>query len=258
MSDPVEATAAGATRAFFGALAFIFLMLGLEGMTGVAGIPFGLGLFLALLGALCFYAFVFWENAKKVLSQEAQAAIGRFAQSRVTWFGMLFLVLQTLILSPFVEQHRWPFSYPADPTVYAERLRLETALNQANGTMAREKELADKWRFVAVLRSLRNECRFHADVSRKARATLPFWEELLHVSGWIGVAGGAQDDLQLPAGITIRIPGNNSACAGTLQRALSDIYPNPSSKIAVNQQTAFLGSCTAQSGQDCVQIDIDY
>jgi hypothetical protein len=131
MSDPIEATAAGATRAFFGALAFIFLMLGLEGMTGIAGIPFGLGLFLALLGAFCFYAFVFWENAKRVLSTEAQAAIGRFAQSQVTWFGMLFLVFQTLILAPFIEQHRWPFSYPADAAVYAEKSKLQSDLDQA-------------------------------------------------------------------------------------------------------------------------------
>lgn len=99
MSEAIEKTAAGATRGFFAALGFILLMLGLEGMTGAAGIQFGVGLFLTLLGALCFYAAFFWETAKKILSEPAQQALGRFAQSRVTWFGMIFLVLETLILS---------------------------------------------------------------------------------------------------------------------------------------------------------------
>jgi hypothetical protein len=77
MSDAIEKTAAGATRGFFGSLGFILLMLGLKGMTGAAGIQFGVGLFLALIGGLCFYAAFFWETAKKVLSAEAQQAIGR-------------------------------------------------------------------------------------------------------------------------------------------------------------------------------------
>ena len=38
MSEAIEKTAAGATRGFFAALGFILLMLGLEGMTGAAGI----------------------------------------------------------------------------------------------------------------------------------------------------------------------------------------------------------------------------
>lgn len=70
MSEPVDKTAAGATRTFLGALAFIFLMLGIEGMVGAAGIPFGLGLFLALIGALCFFAAFFWETAKKRLASK--------------------------------------------------------------------------------------------------------------------------------------------------------------------------------------------
>jgi hypothetical protein len=255
VSDPIEKTAAGATRSFFGALGFILLMVGVEGMNGHLQL---VDIFLALAGALCFYLAFFWESAKRHLSADTQLAIGQFAQSRVVKFGMLFLVLQTIILSRFVEERRWPFSYPADPMVYAEKSRFETALNQANGTIGREKELADKWRFATTLKSLQKECRFHADVSRKAASVGPFWEELLHLGGWIGVAGGAQDGLQLPAGITLRIPGNNSPCAGTLQRALADIYPNPPSKIAINQQTAFLSSCAGQSGQDCVQIEIDY
>jgi hypothetical protein len=190
------------------------------------GIRLGLGVFLALLGALCFYSAVFWETAKTALSSEAQEAIGNFAQSRNDRFHGIG--------------------------------RLENTLNQAKVAVGREKELADKWRFVSILRSMGKECRFHADVSRTAAGTAPFWEELLHTGGWIGGVGGAQASLQLPAGITIRIPSDNSQCAGTLQRALADVYPNPPSKISINQQTAFLSSCAGPSGQDCVQIDINY
>jgi hypothetical protein len=68
MSEAIEKTAAGATRSFFGTLGFILLMVGVEGMTGVAGIPVGAGLFLALLGALCVYAAFFWETAKSIIS----------------------------------------------------------------------------------------------------------------------------------------------------------------------------------------------
>jgi hypothetical protein len=38
MSDPVENTAGGATRVFFGSLAFILLMVGVEGLKGATGI----------------------------------------------------------------------------------------------------------------------------------------------------------------------------------------------------------------------------
>jgi hypothetical protein len=125
--------------------------------------------------------------------------------------------------------------------------------------MAQEKQFADKWRFVSIMRkSLQRECRFHADLSRKAAGTAPFWEELFHTAGLIGVAGGARDGLQLPPGITIRIPGEDSSCAGALQRALGDVYPNPPSRIAINQQTPTLSLCAAERGHDCLQIEIDY
>ena len=61
-------------------------------MTGAAELPPGLGLMLIVVGSACAYAAFFWESTKKVLSVETQGAIGRFAQSQVTWFGMLFLV----------------------------------------------------------------------------------------------------------------------------------------------------------------------
>jgi hypothetical protein len=49
MSDAIEKTAAGATRGLFGILAFILLMVGIEGMTGAVQLPPGLGFWLILL-----------------------------------------------------------------------------------------------------------------------------------------------------------------------------------------------------------------
>jgi len=186
MSDAIEKTAAGATRGFFGSLGFILLMLGLEGMTGAAGIQFGVGLFLALIGGLCFYAAFFWETAKKVLSAEAQQAVGHLAQSRVTWFGMIFLGLETLILSRFIEERHWPFSYPADPQVGVENVVLHTQLQQKDADFLAEKAVADMWKFSARLRSIAPEnststCLYQIIHDQKTSGIIPVWMEL---PGW--------------------------------------------------------------------------
>jgi hypothetical protein len=152
-------------------MAFILLMLGLEGVTGVAGIQLGLGIFLIIIGSLCFYAAVFWENAKKALSADAQDAIGRFAQSRITWVAVFFLAFQTIIFSKFVEQHRWPFSYPTDPAIYAEKSKLENALTQTKSVVAQEKELADKVAFrKAFTRCKRARCKGGVSLSARSYA----------------------------------------------------------------------------------------
>jgi hypothetical protein len=255
MSDAIEKTAAGATRGLFGILAFILLMVGIEGMTGAVQLPPGLGFWLILLGGICVYAAFFWETAKKVLSVEAQQAIGRFSQSRITWFGMLFLVLQTLILSPFVEQHRWPFSYPTDPAIYAEKSTLVTVLNQTKGVVAQETELANKWRFAKRLGDARGldakeACHYQLAVTPKVQSSTTFWNELLRYGGWIADRQGPTNSALIQPGITLRISGDEFDCATTLQRILTDIYSNPPSKIAPNQQT----NC----GKDCVLIEMDY
>jgi len=254
MSDALENTAAGATRGFFGALGFILLMVGVERMTGASGIQSGVGIFLTLMGGLCFYAFFFWESAKKVLSVEAQEVIGRFAQSRITWFGMLFLVLETLILLRFLEERRWPFSYPADPAIVAENSALKSALDKSSDSLSREKGLADKWRFVSSMRQ-NGACTFRLQLTRKTAGGLIFWLELLRFGGWNGDAEDSGPSVTQP-GITIRTTDDagSSRCAGTLQRALSDVYPNPPSRITFNQQTDFLTLCK----HDCVQIEMDY
>lgn len=251
MSDAIEKTVAGATRGFFGALGFILLMLGLEGMTGAAGIQFGVGLFLALLGALCFYVAFFWETAKRVLSAEAQLGIGKFAQHHSTRLGLLLMVLLSLILSPFVERHRWPFSFPSDPQVYQDKSSLEQQLNDQKGKTSREKELADKWRFSKSLRDANaGECHYQLVGARGAQSTLSFWHELLRNGGWIGDGRGPINLDLIQPGITLRISGDVSACATILQRVLTDFYSNPPAKIAPNQQT----NC----GRDCVLIEMNY
>jgi hypothetical protein len=117
MSDKIEKTAAGATRVLFGTVAFICLMVGIEGMTGAEKISVGLSTLLIVAGAICAYAAFFWEKAKKILSDDAQDAIAKFSRSGATKAALLFAILLSIILSPFIEQHHWPFSYPVDPSV---------------------------------------------------------------------------------------------------------------------------------------------
>jgi hypothetical protein len=90
--DSLQDTAPKATKALFGALGFILLMVGLEMLTDKEGIRVGLGMLLCLLGALSFYAAVFWESAKRILSLEAQQALGNFAQNRNTWLGFSLVI----------------------------------------------------------------------------------------------------------------------------------------------------------------------
>jgi hypothetical protein len=255
MSDAAEKTPGGATRAFFGALAFILLMVGTEGVTGVASIPIIFAVFLLLLAVPCFCAAVFWERAKTWLSVEAQERISRFSQHPVVRFGMLFLVLQALILSKFVEQHRWPFSFPADPAIYAENEKFRRAVDDADRAFGRERELADKWRFAKRLRDARGldakeVCHYQLAVTPKAQSSTTFWHELLRYGGWIADRQGPTNSALIQPGITLRISDDEFDCATTLQRALTDIYANPPSKISPNQQT----NC----GKDCVLIEMDY
>jgi hypothetical protein len=149
MSDGAEKTAGGATRSLFGSLGVILITVGVEGISGQrAPLQLGVATLFVILGGLCVYAAFFWEAAKNVLSKDAQDAIGSFAQHRITQFGMLFLVLQTFILSRFVEERRWPFSYPADPSVYAENEFLKKKDEQIRSDAA-------KYRFSYGVRPLR-------------------------------------------------------------------------------------------------------
>jgi hypothetical protein len=259
MSEPVENTAAGATKGFFGSLAFILLMVGVEGMTGAAELPPGLGPMLIVVGGACAYAAFFWESATKVLSVDAQDAIGRFAQSRITWFGMLSLCLLAIILSPFIEQRRWPFSYPSDPAVYAENARLKTALQNAQSDAA-------KWRFSHNLRNgaiasngERLECKFFLALSPNTGPAWNVWQALqpmLDLARWQAIPEDVQTrGLQLPHGITISVgvdAGSAFSCGTALSRVASDSFPSQNVTLKTNQVTAALVACK----NECVELDI--
>jgi hypothetical protein len=110
VSDAIDKTAAGATRGLFGALGFILLMLGLEGMTIYkAEIGLGFGAVLAILGVLCFFAAALWGTLRKYITPEGERIIGNAAKNRWLWAGLVFIFLEVLIFSPFIEQHRIPF-----------------------------------------------------------------------------------------------------------------------------------------------------
>jgi hypothetical protein len=223
-------------------------------MTEKAGIQLGLGLFLALLGSLCFYASFLWDSAQRALSTEAQLAIGSFAQNRNTWLSVMILVFQVIIFSRFIEERRWPFSYPADPAFFAEKAQLQKALNESNQALAHDRVSADKWRFTTILRQLGRSCKYRIEVKANAPGMANYWMDLFQVVGWTGDAKEQSGPMQ--PGITIRAREEyvSSQCAGTLQKALTDVYPYPPSKIAANQQTEFLSSC----GSDCVQIEMNF
>jgi hypothetical protein len=167
VSDAIDETPAGAIRSFFGALAFILLMVGMEGLAGGGHS----GLFYALLCIFalpCFLAAVFWKQAKRRLSKETQEDLVKFGQSQVTRFGMVALVLQTLILFPVAYL---AFSYLADRAVSAEVATLKDVQNQTNQKLQAEKVLADKWRFGDMLRRANLNCKYQLELSPKAFET---------------------------------------------------------------------------------------
>ncbi|WP_316216746.1 hypothetical protein [Bradyrhizobium sp. SZCCHNR3003] len=256
MSDAIESTPQGATRVLFGSLAFIFLLVGIEALAEKENARLGFGIVMTMLGVLCSYAAFSWLLVQKALSVEAQVAVGRIAQSRLTWSLIILILAQMIALSRFVEERRWPFSYPADPRVVAENSRLENALNKANSELQVEHSIADKWRFSALLRQRsRNECYFQLVYSPASARAEPFWLELLIAGGWRETDPPLPDGA-LPPNITLRIKGDRSECADAAQRTLGDVYPNPPSKVAVNQQTTYLVNCPAN--HECVQVELNY
>jgi hypothetical protein len=126
MSDDLKDDYPGATKGVFASVGVMLLLVGGDMM------------------AVFFYAAAFWRTARKVLSSEAQFSIARFAASYITWAFILFLLLQTLILSRFVEQHRWPFSYPVDPTIYAENSSLHQQVQDLNKQAGELSQMATK------------------------------------------------------------------------------------------------------------------
>jgi hypothetical protein len=257
MSDDLKDDFPGATKALLASFGLMLLFVGGEMIAEKEGLRIGIGAFILLLGCACFLSAWFSKSVvKHVLKDDAQRVINDFSRSRIVWGGVIFLLFETLLLSRFVEEHRWPFSYPADPRVEADNVSLHNEVGRLNSAIGAEKELADKWRFISALRN-GPPCNHQMRMTARASSTLPFWRELFQNGGWS--EKGALALAPSPgssSSITIRIKGDagiSAQCAGALQRALTDIYPNPPSKIASNQQSDFLSSCP-----DCVQIEMDY
>jgi len=248
-------------------------MVGIEGMTGAVQLLPGLAFLLVVLGAACGYAAFFWESAKKVLSVEAQAAIGRFAQSRFTWAGMLFLVLLTVVLSPFIEQHRWPFSYPTDPGVYERLSEVINDRNTINNKLTVANYDALRWRGAYNLRYETKagngsllDCRFNLSLSHTPTTTgvLAFnlWSELspiLEFAHWQVVQNNVprSNEAQLPLGFTISVgtdSGDIFACAAKLTQTIGSIFPSQKVDLRTKQVTPALLACK----NECVELEIGH
>jgi hypothetical protein len=264
MSDAIEKTAAGATRTFFGALGFILIMVGVEGMTGQAPLTLFSAGISVLLGALCFYLAFFWERAKKHLSTETQQSIANFAQSRIVKFGMLFLVLATLVLSPFIEQRRWPFSYPADPSVIQQNNTLQSENSRLGSELSSARIDALKWRFSHNLRygaKAQNgallDCKFSLELS-DGRDAMNLWvlvQPMLELAHWLNLGGDQAREVQLPKGFTILVgadSGDSFSCATVFARELGAIVQSQPINLRTNQVTPALLACK----NECVELQI--
>jgi|SRR5271166_3789961 len=255
MSDGLERTIGGATRALFAALGFILLTVAVGMMTDKTGAQLPFGIFLFILGILCFFLWYIWDSAKNILTAEAQKSIDDFARNANTWRAMFVLILGTIILSPFIEQRRWLFSYPTDPAVATENNNLKTVINDKNAAITREKELADKWRFSSGLRQSGLNCQYQLEWSTKANTVAAVWRELFVATGWPGGSKPSTSPTQYSVTIRAKDDPASTQCAEVIQRELSDFYSNPPAKIIQHQQTDFLNSCATNA---CVQIEVDY
>ena len=258
MSEAIETTFSGATRAFFGSLGFILLMLGLEMVTGKeGGLQLGLGAFLILAGAACFYLAVAWNSLRRHVVPETQETIGNFAKSRAVWLGLAAVFFLTLIFSPFIEQRRWPFSYPADPSVLAENdqlKKLETS-NQQD---------AAKWRFAYYLRyEPRSEnngmitCKFSLILS-PGDAAWNTWravQPMLELAHWDNLALPNQSRSEVPFQRIDVLSGDNkeaASCAAALGKAIGGAFPQLSVSVRASQTSPTLVSCK----NECVELDV--
>jgi hypothetical protein len=192
-------------------------------------------------------------------------AIGDFARSRSIWLGLGLVILLALIFSPFIEQRRWPFSFPTDPAVYEQ---LNQAINERNeladkATIATQD--AAKWKFSFNLRSetknqdgSRVECPFSAVIAGGDVAS-GLWgdlEPMLDLAHWRFLGSNVvQADTKINAGFTILIgadSGNPLTCATALTRELATIFSSQATRMRANRVTSALADCK----NECVEIDI--
>jgi hypothetical protein len=239
-------------------------MVAIEMMAGRDEVRWGTISILLLLGGTCFYAAVFWKVAKRVLSTEAQEGLASFAQNKSTWVGIIVLVFVGLMLSPFIEQHRWPFSFPADPQVYNEIETLKRNFSESQNTAQKANNDARMWNSAYNLRHgalLSNgawaTCSFVSVIPQQSRGIgrWMFLQPILDMAHWGQIARNNNTEIQLnyQEGITIRAADNQIAivCAKALGRTLNDLFGSGVT-VLINQSNSILEDCK----NECVEMDI--
>jgi hypothetical protein len=111
MSDEAQDTPVAATKSLFGALAFIFLLLGAEMIAEKDGnrqIP---GFVLIGFGIASTYAAVFWNYVRTKIPKVATIEINAIASSLRWWLALILLAVVALVFMPVIEHPRWP-SWP--------------------------------------------------------------------------------------------------------------------------------------------------
>jgi hypothetical protein len=124
MSDAIEKTAAGATRTLFGALGFILLMVGIEGMIPSQVIGLVSGAVLALIGIGFFFLAAVWNGVRPYITAEGERKFGAIARSRIVWAVLATVFFEAVLFLPFIEQRRWPFIH--DPYVIHIPLNIDS------------------------------------------------------------------------------------------------------------------------------------
>ncbi len=111
MSDELAAeTPDAAIRAYLFAIGFTLVLVGGDMMAEKVDPRFYTGLALVIIALPVHLSWVFWKKLKPLLSTYVLVQAGLIAGSLRWWLGILLLLLAAAILSPYVEQQRWPFA----------------------------------------------------------------------------------------------------------------------------------------------------
>ncbi|HXW23626.1 MAG TPA: hypothetical protein VEK73_02675 [Xanthobacteraceae bacterium] len=223
------------------------LGFGLDFVTNVIAGNYGHAL-VALIGLGALIAVLVHRDQFKALLQTLNP----------NWIVAVFVVfLQVLVLSPFVEQHRWPFSYP-DPQLVAENQRLR-------GQLASVQPQAEQLRFVHSLRNGTKAsngehltCSFTLGLTRDSQSEY-FWallQPLLDFAHWNQVSNNVDASQVTENGISILVGSDKSdafTCGTALARQLQSAYEFKV-RVLSQQMTPALIACDYK----CVELDIGH
>ena len=119
MAELAEETPDAAIRAYLFAIGFTLVLVGGDMMAEKIDPRSYTGLFLVIVALPVHLAWVFWKKLKPHLGKSVLSQAGVIAGSLRWWLGVLLILLAAAVLSPFVEERRWPFSewFPPGPTL---------------------------------------------------------------------------------------------------------------------------------------------